>query len=300
MGQTSSHIPVLPGAVLQYLAPEKGNTYLDGTAGYGGHADAILGRTLQDSGSVLVDQDEQAIAALKDRFGKRDVQIVRSDFVQAARQLIDQGSSFDIILADLGVSSVHLDNASRGFSIKKPGPLDMRMDQSRELSAEYIVNHWSKEKLIELLHDYGEEYKARRIVDRIVENRPIETTDQLAKIVAGAIGGKQSKIHPATKTFQALRIMVNDELRQLQEALPLWVSLLNPGGRLGIITFHSLEDRIVKSFFKEHSHDGYDAELKLVTKKAVGPEQEEVAINPRSRSAKLRVAVKINTKERSA
>ncbi len=298
-GQMSTHIPVLLEAVLTYLGPEKGSTYLDATAGYGGHARAILEKTLQDSDSVLIDQDENAIKALSETFKGRSVQIEKNNFVSAARELVEKGKSFDIILADLGVSSEHLDNAERGFSIKNPGPLDMRMDQSRELTAKKIVNEWSKDELIEILQTYGEEYKARRIVESIVKGRPIETTDQLAGIVASAMSGKRSKVHPATKTFQAIRVAVNNELGMLQEALPLWVNLLKPGGRLGIITFHSLEDRIVKEFFKEHAFDGYDAELKLVTKKAVGPEPQEIVFNPRSRSAKLRVAAKIKNKERS-
>jgi 16S rRNA (cytosine1402-N4)-methyltransferase len=298
-GQTSMHIPVLLDAVLETLAPEKGNTYLDATAGFGGHAEAILERTFSDDGSVLVDQDEQAIEALKQKFEGRAVEIMRDNFVSAAEKLHEQGKTFDIILADIGVSSVHLDNANRGFSIKNDGPLDMRMDQSNELTAETIVNTWKMNELIKLLQEYGEEYKARRIVDAIMLNRPIKTTGQLATVVAGALPGKHAKVHPATKTFQALRIAVNNELDMIEQALPIWVSLLNPGGRLGVITFHSLEDRIVKRFFKEHAHDGYDAELKLVTKKAIGPDQSEIVLNPRSRSAKLRVAVKIK-KERGA
>lgn len=299
MGQTSTHIPVLLNEVLSYLAPANGETYLDATAGYGGHASAILERTLQDDGSVLVDQDEQAILALKATFKNRGVQIMKNNFVNAAKELRKEGRQFDIILADLGVSSAHLDNASRGFSIKNPGPLDMRMNQEQAITASDIVNTWSKNDLVKLLQEYGEEYKARRIVDLIIASRPIETTQQLADIVAQALPGKHSKTHPATKTFQALRIAVNDELNLLKEALPLWLELLAPGGRLGIITFHSLEDRIVKKFFKEHAFEGYDAELKPVTKKAVGPEQQETVLNPRSRSAKLRVVAKIKTKERS-
>lgn len=295
----SAHIPVLLDAVLAYLAPKTGDAYLDATAGYGGHAEKILERTLQNSDSVLVDQDEQAVVALQKKFASQSIQIMHRDFVSAAEELIAGGNTFDIILADVGVSSAHLDNGERGFSIKHSGPLDMRMDRSSKLTAGSIVNTWSKQALTKLLQDYGEEYKAPRIVEKIINNRPIETTDQLALIVASATARKHSKLHPATKTFQALRIAVNDELERLKAALPLWLELLRPGGRLGIITFHSLEDRIVKEFFKEHAFDGYDAKLKLVTKKAITPNPEELVSNPRSRSAKLRVAAKINT-ERSA
>lgn len=297
-GHSPKHIPVLLNQVMQYLAPEEGDTYLDATAGYGGHAEAILERTLQDNGSLLVDQDEQAIQALQEKFHRRSLQIMKNDFAGAAKEMKQQGRAFDIILADVGVSSVHLDNASRGFSIQQSGPLDMRMDKSQELTAEMIVNTWSRDEIIMILQDYGEEFRARRIVDAIIDHRPIKTTQELAKIVAHATRMPRGKKHPATKTFQALRIAVNDELGQLKEALPIWVELLKPGGRLGIITFHSLEDRIVKEFFAEHAHGGYDANLRAVTKKAVMPEQSEIVSNPRSRSAKLRIAVKIKN-ERS-
>ena len=289
------HTAVLVTEVLKYVAPQKGETYLDATAGYGGHANTILLRTLQDKGSVLIDRDKDAVNELKDRFIGRDLKIIHDDFLSASKKLQKQKSSFDIILADLGVSSPHLDNASRGFSFTNPGPLDMRMDQQQNLSAYEVVNNYSENELITILRKYGQEPKARKIAHAIVVNRPIESTEALALIVAKAKGGGYKKTHPATKTFQAIRITVNDEIQLLKEALPIWHDLLNPGGRLAIISFHSLEDKMVKNYLTEHAGSRYDATLQLVTKKPVSASQDELVFNPRARSAKLRVAAKIKT-----
>ena len=199
-------------------------------------------------------------------------------------------------MADLGVSSPHLDNTNRGFSFKHDGPLDMRMDSSQTLTAETIVNEYSETELIRILKDYGEEYKARRIAQEIIAARPITSTTELASVVERAVRAKWQKAHPATKTFQALRIAVNDELEQVKAALPVWLELLKPGGRLAVVSFHSLEDRIVKQFLAEHSGARYDAELRLLTKKPVQASREELVFNPRARSANLRAAVKIKTK----
>ena len=294
--QNNIHIPVLLTQTLQYLDPQEGDSYLDLTAGYGGHAGAILERTKNPEAMTLVDRDQTAIDNLQETFGKA-VDLRHSDFLAAVQTLVQEGKQFDIILADLGVSSLHLDIASRGFAFMQSGPLDMRMDQSQSLTAEQIVNTYDQEQLAEILRKYGEEPKAKRIARLIAENRPITTTDQLATIVAKAYPGR-SRTHPATRTFQALRIAVNDELGQIQQALPLMAQLLAPGGRLGIISFHSLEDRIVKQAFKELAGDRYDAELRLATKKPIVGDNTEIVFNPRARSAKLRVAVKIKTKER--
>lgn len=293
-----NHIPVLLSEVTKCLKPQKGETYLDATAGYGGHASAILERTLQAKGSVLVDRDENAVKALEKRFGDSSVQIIHGDFVSAAEELKSKKQHFDIILADLGVSSPHLDNASRGFSFTNPGPLDMRMDQRQKLSAHSVVNEASEHEIYEILRLYGEEPHAKLIAHAIVTARPIETTDKLATIVAEAIHRPYQKVHPATRTFQAIRIAVNRELELLEKALPIWVSLLKPGGRLAIISFHSLEDRIVKQFFAEHAGDRYDAELRQITKKPIICSKDEAVLNPRARSAKLRAVAKIK-KERS-
>ncbi len=289
------HIPVLLAEVLQYLQPEEGDHYLDLTAGYGGHAKAVLERTLVKT--TLVDRDQQAIDELRSQKELAGAEIIHEDFVTAARELMATGRQFDLILADLGVSSPHVDVASRGFSIKLDGPLDMRMDSSQELTARTIVNTYKEAALVKLLSEYGEEPKARSIARLIVANRPVSSTRELAAIIAKAWPG-HSKVHPATRSFQALRIAVNDELRLLEQALPLWLELLAPGGRIAIISFHSLEDRIVKDFFREHAGDRYDAPLRLLTKKPVVAEHDEIVSNPRARSAKLRAAVKIKTKRK--
>jgi 16S rRNA (cytosine1402-N4)-methyltransferase len=290
----SPHIPVLLDEVLQYLDPKAGDRYLDLTAGYGGHARKVLEKTKTADTAVLVDRDKQAIAVLQKEFSGSGSQIVNNDFLASPKELLAAGERFDLILADLGVSSVHLNNASRGFSINSDGPLDMRMDQDQGLTAEEVVNTYSKEDLARILRDYGEEPKSTRIAGLIVENRPLQTTHQLANIAAKAWPG-HSKVHPATRTFQAIRIAVNDELAMLKQAIPLWTSLLKPKGRIAIISFHSLEDRAVKQALSELAGDRYDAELRMLTKHPVQAGAQEIALNPRARSAKLRAAVKIKT-----
>jgi 16S rRNA (cytosine1402-N4)-methyltransferase len=291
MPKQKIHEPVLLNEVLHYLSPKSGQSYLDLTAGYGGHSSAILNKTRNYDHAVLVDRDEQAIKALQDLFGATDTRIIHSDFLNASKLLAEEGKQFDMILADLGVSSLHLTEEHRGFAIRGSGPIDMRMDARQELTAGKIVNTYSEEKLTQILKNYGEEPKANQIAKRIINNRPLRTTDQLAKIAAKAWPG-HSKIHPATRTFQALRIAVNEELAQLEQALPVCLKLLAPGGRLVIISFHSLEDRITKQFFAEHAANTYDAELTLLTKKPVTANHDEIASNPRARSAKLRAGSK--------
>jgi 16S rRNA (cytosine1402-N4)-methyltransferase len=290
--QNHLHIPVLLEQVLAYLQPQSGESYLDLTGGYGGHAAEVLERTNNPKGSVLVDRDQNAIRELEQRFAGQGVRLIHADFLSAARQLQSEGKRFDLILADLGVSSPHLNQASRGFSLKAEGPLDMRMDQSQSLTAEEVINTYSQDGLERILRSYGEEPKARQIASLIVEHRPLKTTDQLATVVAKAWPG-HSKVHPATRTFQALRIAVNDELELLRAALPLWMDeLLTPGGRIAVISFHSLEDRIVKQIFSDRAGDRYDAQFRLLTKKPVTGDESEIVFNPRARSAKLRAAVK--------
>jgi 16S rRNA (cytosine1402-N4)-methyltransferase len=294
------HEPVLLEAILDYLSPRKGDLLLDATAGYGGHAQAILDMTKNYKGSVLVDRDQMAIDHLWARFAGKQVAIIHNDFYLATKQLVEQAAQFDLIVADLGVSSPHLNMASRGFSFSDEGPLDMRMDQRQALTAEDIVNNWSPEQLTEIIWQYGQEPHARRIAKNIVANRPLFTTLELAAIIARASAKRRRGKHPATRTFQALRIVVNDELKLLAASLPLWVQLLRPDGRLGIISFHSLEDRIVKQFFADYGGNTYDAVLKILTKKPIVASRQEIVLNPRSRSAKLRVAVKIKTTERTS
>ena len=285
--------------VLTFLDPRKGEKYLDLTAGYGGHAEQVLERTLMAAGSALVDRDEMAVVQLRSLFKGSGVQIMHEDYVSAARELLRDNRKFDLMLADLGVSSPHLNEASRGFSFKQDAPLDMRMDNRQVLTAETIVNTYSKADLMKILRTYGEEPKASQIVDRIILNRPVRSTTQLAHVIAQAWPG-YSKVHPATRTFQALRIAVNDELELLKTALPLWVDLLAPGGRLVVLSFHSLEDRIVKQFFKDIAGDRYDSEFKLLTKKPVVPGQNELVFNPRARSTKLRAVAKIKNQKGDA
>lgn len=289
-----SHIPVLAREVLQYLGPQKGQSYLDVTAGYGGHALSILKHTDAPQQAVLIDRDEAAIKQLQKKFGKAGVRIIHQDYLGASQKLAGEGKKFDMILADLGVSSPHFNQPERGFAFTGGGPLDMRMDQRQTLTAGDLVNNSRVEELADTLRRYGEESKAHSIARKIVQNRPITTTDQLATIISQAIGwrGRRGKIHPATRSFQALRIAVNDELSQLQKSLPIWLGLLAPEGRMVIISFHSLEDRIVKNFFAEHTGNTYDAVLQPLTKKPVTPSPDEIVSNPRARSAKLRASRK--------
>lgn len=284
---------MLLDAVLEYLDPKPDESYLDLTAGYGGHASAVLERTL-NSRAVLVDRDGQAIAYLRKHF--KDAEILRSDFLSASQKLVGRGERFDMILADFGVSSLQLNEELRGFSFARPGPLDMRMDSRQSLAADEIVNNWDLQKLADLLINYGEERRAHAIAAKIVASRPIHSTDQLAKVVA-SVYRFRSRIHPATKTFQALRIAVNDELAQIEASLPLMLQLLTPGGRLVVISFHSLEDRLVKRCFTEATSQGYEAEITALTKKPVIAEAAEIVLNPRARSAKLRAVAKIKNRK---
>jgi 16S rRNA (cytosine1402-N4)-methyltransferase len=287
------HVPVMLEEVLTFLKPEAGESYLDLTAGLGGHAGAVLDKTLAADKAVLVDRDPQAAANLKKKLPGASV--LNQDFFSSSKQLLEAGQRFDLILADLGVSSLHLNDPARGFSFMSSGPLDMRMDPSQELTAGQIVNDWPAAKLEALLRA-SDEPRANRIAQGIVASRPITDTLQLAAVVK-RVYPAHSRRHPATKTFQALRLAVNDELGQIEQSLPLWIELLNPGGRLAVISFHSLEDRLVKQAFADRT-GGYDAELELLAKHPVVPSEAEIDINPRARSAKLRAVAKIKTKER--
>jgi len=291
--QTALHVPVLLEQTLLTLDPKPEESYLDLTAGYGGHSAAILERTKHPSGAVLVDRDENAMTELKARKELEGTVLLHTDFLTAANGLIDEGKQFDMLLVDLGVSSPQLDRAERGFSFQKDGPLDMRMDPSQETTAADIVNTASEQELLRIITEYGEEHGgfARRIVATIRRNRPFTSTKQLADLILNEHRGKWQRTHPATRTFQALRIATNDELHQVEALMPLLPLLLNKGGRAAIISFHSLEDRIVKRYFKEQAAAGYEAEMEILTKKPIDGATSDVH-NPRSRSAKLRVAVK--------
>lgn len=277
----NQHQPVLLEAVLRLLAPQPQERYLDITAGYGGHADAIIAATGPSSSGehILIDRDAEAIGQLKQRF-RGTATREHGAYTEIVPRLEGR---FDLVLADLGISSPQLDNDNRGFSFRSQADLDMRMDQHQDITAADIINRYSERELADLIYRYGEERQSRRIARAIVSRRPLHTTDELANVVAGAYRGK-SRIHPATRTFQALRIAVNDELGQLERVLPMIESLLAPGGRVGIISFHSLEDRLVKQFFRRSS-------LEPQHKNVVQGRYEDVS-NPRARSAKLRVAMK--------
>ena len=286
------HIPVLLSQVLATLDPHPGESYLDLTAGYGGHASKILDVTQQYKNSVLVDRDEFAAKYLEQKFSPR-IRIVNVDFYSAVLQLLSCGETFDMILADFGVSSPQLDNGERGFSFRYDAPLDMRMDGRQQTTAYDIINKYSEKELAELFVKYGEEQRGRAAMFArvIVTHRPIHTTKELAELVRVRIHG-YSKIHPATKIFQAVRIKVNDELGQIERTLPILLQLLNANGRMGFITFHSLEDRLIKDFLKEQSSLGEESPLEIITKKPIVADTQELVINPRARSAKLRVARK--------
>lgn len=286
------HVPVLLESTLTLLGPTKGESYLDLTAGYGGHAREFLTKTDNYTDSVLVDRDDYAIERLKP-LSDLGIRLMHTDFVSAAKQLIEEGRQFNIVLVDLGVSSPQLDQSERGFSFTNSGSLDMRMDRRQGVSAETLVNTAKADELVRIITQYGEEPIgfARQIATAIVSSRPLSTTEELASLIKQTYRGKWKKTHPATRTFQALRIAVNDELRQIEDLLPLLPRLLRPGGRVGIISFHSLEDRLVKHYFKEQFEAGLEAELAPLNKKPILGSINDVH-NPRARSSKLRAAVK--------
>lgn len=293
--QKSVHIPVLLNASLTVIQPKEGERYLDLTAGYGGHAGEFLRITKNFENAVLVDRDQNAIKALAD-FEQKGARLINQDFLSATQKLVEKGEKFDIILADLGVSSPQLDIAERGFSFQKDGPLDMRMNPRQTKNAADVINRASKKELFHILTEFGEEKRgfAEKIVDEIIQTRkkaPITTTKQLADLILNVHKGGWQKTHPATRTFQAIRIAVNEELWQIEEMLKLVSKLLNPGGRVGIITFHSLEDKIVKNFFKKDAENFLESKFESLTKKPLDGAKED-ANNPRARSAKLRVSIK--------
>ena len=300
------HRPVLVAEVLQFLAPKPGSLVVDGTCGGGGHAEAIL----RAGANVLaLDQDPDAIEFAASRlatFGER-VTFRQSNF-RAAGEILDQLgiARIDGALLDLGVSSRQLENGERGFSIMRNGPLDMRMDRQRDLTAATIVNTYSEEDLTRLFRELGEEPAARRIASQLVKLRktdPFYETGALARAIEKIVG-RHGRRHPATQVFQALRMEVNDELSALEDGLRVLTERLGSGARIAVITFHSLEDRIVKNFFRDRSREYLDRpewpgprenpdwDLLLVTPKPIEPGEIEQRANPRSRSAKLRVAEK--------
>ncbi|MBW4669767.1 MAG: 16S rRNA (cytosine(1402)-N(4))-methyltransferase RsmH [Cyanomargarita calcarea GSE-NOS-MK-12-04C] len=278
-----SHIPVLPQEVVAGLTIRPGGHYLDATVGGGGHSRLILAAAA-DVRVTAIDQDEDALVAAKKELSEYGDKVTFISTNFASYEFTP--NTYDGILADLGVSSHHLDTADRGFSFRNPASLDMRMDRRQSLTAADIINDWDEKELADIFFKYGEERLSRRIARRIVEKRPFQTTTQLAEAIASCVPRqyRYGRIHPATRVFQALRIVVNDELGVLETFLASSPIALVPGGKIAIISFHSLEDRIVKHTLRESSL------LKVLTKKPIVASEEEIAGNVRSRSAKLRIA----------
>jgi 16S rRNA (cytosine1402-N4)-methyltransferase len=303
------HVPVLLDETIAGLQPQRGGYFVDCTVGLGGHAAAILER-ISPSGRLLgIDADPEALRICEDKLGDygEAVTLVNENFTNL--EAMCERYRFrpvDGILFDLGVSSLQLDTAERGFSFHLDAPLNMRFDPGQGLTASDIVNSFSEQELAKLIEKYGEERHSRRIARYIVQNRPIITTVELAQLVEQASRGRRASIHPATRTFMALRIAVNSELQNLELALKQTINLLRPGGRLTVISYHSLEDRIAKQFMRDAASSclcppgtatcrcGHEPTLKLISRKVIKPTSLETESNPRSRSAKLRVAERLN------
>jgi 16S rRNA (cytosine1402-N4)-methyltransferase len=290
--EPTCHIPVLLAEVLEWLAPERGKIFVDGTLGGGGHTEA-LARAVQPTGQVIAtDLDPDALARCEVRLAGLPVKIASANYAEVPEVLAELGiSAVDGFLLDLGLSSDQLADAERGFSFQADGPLDLRFDPERGESAADLLSHIGEQRLADIIFRYGEERHSRRIAKKIVETRrtsPLRSAGQLADLVRSCVPRTPGlKIDPATRTFQALRIAVNEELVSLETALRTFPDLLKPSGRLAIISFHSLEDRLVKHAFRN------DERLNVLTKKPIEASAAEEAENPRSRSAKLRVAERL-------
>jgi 16S rRNA (cytosine1402-N4)-methyltransferase len=299
------HVPVLYHEVLAGLQPQAGGKYIDGTVGAGGHAAGLLGASGPDGQLLGLDRDPAALAVAAEvlaPFGAR-ARLVHASYSQMDEAAADF-APVDGILLDLGLSSLQLEDPQRGFAFQAEGPLDMRFDPASELTAAEIVNTWPLDELADIIYRYGEDRNAHRLARAIGAARPLSTTAELAAVIDKAVGGRQGeRLHPATRTFQALRIAVNGELEAVEAVLPVAVSLLRPAGRLAVIAFHSLEDRLVKRFFREQARGKDDLQqpypapfepvLTEVTRRPLTAAPEEAARNPRARSAKLRIAEKL-------
>jgi len=303
----ASHVPVMMGEVVEWLRPRPGAHLVDATVGLGGHAAALLGAA---PGAELVglDRDPRALAAARERLSRDAdrVELRQATFADTAAILREKGwDGADAVLLDLGVSSLQLDTPERGFAFQREGPLDMRMDPGGALTAADLVNEWPEAELVRVIAEYGEERRARAVARAIVRARPLATTRHLAEVVTRAVGGPRLALHPATRTFQALRIAVNDELGALDRFLADGYAVLRPGGRMAILSYHSLEDRRVKEAFRRWAAAclcppalprcmcGWSAKVRLATRRPVRPGAAEVARNPRARSAKLRVVERL-------
>lgn len=292
------HHPVMAQEVIKYLDPQPGEVFVDGTLGLGGHSLLLLPRLLPGGHLIGIDQDQQALSLAQQRLSpwSSSVTLVHGNFRYLKKILENLGiKRVNGLLLDVGISSYQLERGDRGFSYQREGPLDMRMDPTQPLTAAEIVNTWSEEELARVIREYGEERWARRIARFIVKARersPLLTTGQLVEVIKAAIpaAARRRGPHPAKRTFQALRIAVNDELGALEEVLEQLPEILEPGGRVAIISFHSLEDRLVKRAFLRWRREGI---LEILTPKPVIPTEEEIAQNPRARSAKLRTARRV-------
>ncbi len=303
---SAPHLSVLYNDIIHALNPRGGGLYIDGTLGAGGHAAGLLEASAPNGELLGLDLDPQALAIARQRlaaFGKQ-AHIAQASYLEMAAQAKLLGwQQVDGIVLDLGVSSMQLDTAERGFSFLQDGPLDMRFDPSRGSSAADLLNSLDESELADIFFRYGEERLSRKIARAIVQNRPFSATRQLADLVLKTIG-KRERIHPATRIFQALRIAVNGELDAIESVLPLAVGLLKPGGRLAVISFHSLEDRLVKTYFRRESRDclcppqqpictcAHRALITEINRKPIEASPEEIALNSRARSAKLRIVEK--------
>jgi 16S rRNA (cytosine1402-N4)-methyltransferase len=309
MGGLFPHHPVLYKEVLHALQPRRGAYYVDGTVGAGGHAWGILETSSPDGLLLGLDLDPQALELAGERlspFGSRAI-LVQASYATLLQRIEALGwTGVDGILLDLGVSSMQLDRPERGFSFQSDAPLDMRFDPAGPETAADMVNSLSEQEISDLIFQYGEERQARKIAREIIRSRPIYTTRQLSEVVWRVCGpSRHKRIHPATLTFQALRIAVNHELQALESFLPRALTALSPGGRLAVIAYHSLEDRIVKQFLRQESQDcicpplqplctcGHWADVIEITRRPLVPQEDEINRNPRARSARLRVAERL-------
>jgi 16S rRNA (cytosine1402-N4)-methyltransferase len=303
-----THKPVLYKEIIHALQPHRGGRYVDGTLGAGGHARGILEASAPDGQLLGLDVDPQALAIARETLAPHEhrIHLVQASYTTLSAQLNRVGwDAVDGIVLDLGASSMQFDTPERGFSFQHDAPLDMRFGPQALQTAADIVNTWSETELADVIYEYGEERDSRKIARAIVKARPLHTTRELAAVIEAVSPRRGDRVHPATRTFQALRIAVNDELASIKEVLPQAVAGLKPGGRLAVISFHSLEDRLVKDYFREQSKELvnppyetlYEVErkaiLKEVNRKPIHPSEEETKNNSRARSAKLRIAEKL-------
>jgi 16S rRNA (cytosine1402-N4)-methyltransferase len=301
------HQPVLYKEIIHALQPRRGGRYVDGTLGAGGHARGILEACAPDGQLLGLDVDPQALAIARRNLApyEQRIHLAHASYTTLSAQLAQLGwNEVDGIVLDLGASSMQFDTAERGFSFQHDAPLDMRFGPQTAQTAADIVNSYSERELADLIYEYGEERNSRKIARAIVDKRPLHTTRELVAVIEAVSPRRGERVHPATRTFQALRIVVNDELASVKAVLPQAMTSLKSGGRLAVISFHSLEDRIVKDYFRSQSRDVVNppyekiyeerkATLKEVTRKPILPSEEETENNPRARSAKLRIAEKI-------